>query len=86
MGCPQLLIVSPDNTQLAEVKLTFDLDDGSPDVLDLSRTELDDVLGGVESFPGHGTGHGRGELVGRGEARRAALQTLVRRLRTERVG
>lgn len=55
--------------------LTFDLDDSSSYVLDLSLIKLDDVFGWVEfaSFPDHGACYCWSELVWGGEGRIVAL-------------
>lgn len=65
------------------MKRTLDLDHSGPHILHFARSELDDVLGCVESFPDHRAFDRRGEFVRGREGGRAALQTLIRRLGTE---
>jgi hypothetical protein len=75
--CRKLLMISWRRLHTMWGRHTLDLDDSGPDVLYFAGTELDDVLGWLESFPDHGPRHGRSKLVGRGESRSTALQAVI---------
>jgi hypothetical protein len=66
-GVPATSYCQSRPTSAVRLRYTFDLDNSGSDVLDFPRSKVDDVLSCVESFPNHGAGHLRGQLVREGE-------------------